>query len=214
MSSFIDYSKELQHIKDRIINNISQVSKTNGRTRQEKCRSIENDFSSIHELIDTINEEKIMWDSSDSTKMNRILHDTDNELKRLENRYKEEQNRESLLGGVRDLEGGSQAQRDSLSDQKQAIDEGGEMIQSMNQNVSDIRDIGTGILTEMSTQRGKVELIDTKLDDLGSEIVIGEQVTEKMLCRQKRRTVLIWICIVIIIIVFLSVFLYFVFKPQ
>ena len=214
MSEYAEYSRELEQLKRSLYTNISQVPNLTGTQRQEKCKQIESDFTSINDLIKEINQIKVMWDSSESSKMSRTLQDLDFELSRLENQYRDAQNRESLFAGsTRTLDGGGGSQRANLTNHRQEIQKGSQMVQTFNQDVSNIQEVGTGILVNLADQKEKMGVIDNRLDDLGSEITIGEKMTDRMLCRQKRRTALIWIAIVIVVIIFLSVFLYFVFRP-
>ncbi|OHT06702.1 Vesicle transport v-SNARE protein [Tritrichomonas foetus] len=213
MSSCSEYERDLQRITSQIAQGIAQVGNLQGTQRQEKVRQIESDFNTIDEIISSINEEKIMWESSDTLRINRILQDKDLEIRRLRDRFQESLNRENLFAGAMHLDGGSAAQRNTLTGQRQEIEKGNGMVDSFNQNVNDIKEVGTGILTEMSSQKYKEDMIGGRLDELGTEISIGEKVTDRMLCRQKRRTAIIWILVVIVVIVFLSVFLYFVFRP-
>ena len=214
--SFREAIEEIEHSKAQLITNIGQLNNLAGEERQRKVREIERGFTELQELISNTKNDMIMFSPQEKGKAERSLRETEGEIVRMRDNFNNSLNRESLLAGSSrgpNLEGGSSSQRQQLRNQRGIIQQTNNTLDDSVQVGNATKEIGYGILGDLNRQKAKEEEIDSKLYDLNTDIATGERTTDRMLCRQKRQTALIWIAVVVVIIVFLSVFLYFVFRP-
>ena len=212
MSQLTLYEQSINDLMAQLEMEIFNYSSKNGGSDEQ--RKIENLFNDIASNMDELDNESILMNADDNLRAVKYLKNIRQKKNTLENRYNMAKSRSELLGveSPRNLDGSSQSQRDQLVQLRQKIDQGSSMIQEMNETVSGIKDTGIGIIDELSIQSEKEKKIMSGLYEVEDGAEMGYQKAEKMLCRQKRRTAILWIIIVLILTLLLIVFLYFVFK--
>lgn len=211
---FTENVRELQQLKNQISRSISEMERLQGEERARKIRDIEDNLSNLNVLIQTIKDDMPMMEQTDRSKMAKILQDYQVDAQKLEARFKDARNRGELMGSSNIvLEGGSNAERQELINQRSKIEDGNQKLYQFNNMAGEIEEIGHGTLASLNEQKEKELDLGRKLNDLSVDMTIGERTADRMLCRQKRRTAILWIVIVLVVMVFLAVFLYFVFRP-
>lgn len=214
MTSYQEYETELQQLKNLLSRNISELERLQGEERSRKIRQIEENFNTLNDTISDIKSNLYIMEQNDRNKMNKALEDSREQIRNLENRFRDAKNRGELIGSSTvNLEGGVNAARQGLINNREKIQQGNEGLRNFNDMGNEILDAGHGILNDLNDQKEKELQIDRKLDDLDTNTTIGSRTVERMLCRNKKRTAILWIVIVLVVIIFLSVFLYFVFRP-
>lgn len=214
MTSYQEYETELQQLKNLLSRNISELERLQGEERSRKIRQIEENFNTLNDTISDIKSNLYMMEQNDRNKMNKALEDSREQIRNLENRFRDAKNRGELIGSSTvNLEGGVNAARQGLINNREKIQQGNEALRNFNDMGHEVLDAGHGILNDLNDQKEKELQIDRKLDDLDTHTAIGSRTVERMLCRNKKRTAILWIVIVLVVIIFLSVFLYFVFRP-
>ena len=201
--------RDLQQLKNQISRGVGELDRLQGEERSKKIRDIEENLSNLNQLIQSIRDEFPMMEQTERSKMTRILQDYQVETQKLEDRFRDAKNRGELMGSSKViLEGGSNSERQQLLNQREAIKEGNSKLYAFNDMGNDVLGIGHGTLAELDEQKEKELGIENKLDDLSTNATIAERTADRMLCRQKRRTAILWIVIVLVFIIFLAVLLF------
>jgi t-SNARE complex subunit (syntaxin) len=214
MSEFEQARADALHVADTLRAKISTLSNIASDKRTSLVAEIENLFRELTEQLDSINKQRIMWDSSENAQATRFIQEMNATARQLGDQFSHERGRSELFAGAitkSNLAGGSTSQRESLVTQRQTIDKGSELLQSVGQGLSDITGAGQSVLMELGRQREKENQIGGRLEDLDSEVTDGNRTIGRMAWREKKKTIAIWV-VVILVIIGLGVFLYFVFK--
>jgi hypothetical protein len=155
-----------------------------------------------------------MWDQSENAQAVRFVQEMNATARQLGDTFAHERSRTELFAGAitkSNLVGGSASQRESRVMQRQGINKGTELLQSVGQGLSDIEGAGKSVLMELGRQKEKEGQIEGRLEDIDGEVLDGNRTIGRMAWREKKKTIAIWV-VVVLVIIGLGVFLYFVFK--
>ncbi|KAH0795747.1 Vesicle transport v-SNARE protein [Histomonas meleagridis] len=210
MTQFSLFERSINDLMVQLDGEISNYSSQGGNSDNQ--RKIENLLNELNSNMEELDRESILMDADDNLRAVKFLKEIRQKKNTMENRYNMAKNRNELLGSPRNLDGSSQSQRDQLVSQRDKLNQGSALLQEMHETVNGIKGTGFGIIDELGIQAEKENKIMNGLYEVESGADQGYEKAEKMLCRQKRRTAILWIVIVIILVILLVVFLYFVFK--
>jgi hypothetical protein len=214
MSEFEQARADAFHIVDALRAKISTLSNSASDKRTSLVDDIEKSFRELTEQLDSITKQRIMWDSSENAQATRFVQEMNATARQLGDQFAHERGRSELFAGAitkANLAGGSASQRESFVMQRQTIDKGSELLESVGQGLSDITSAGQSVLMEIGRQREKEHQIQGRIEDLDDEVTDGSRTIGRMAWREKKKTIAIWV-VVILVIIGLGVFLYFVFK--
>ena len=216
MSEFEASRDDILSIKREIQSIINNFATYSSSEIPAKMKRIEEKFGEIRNAVGQMEEQIMMFESSERNEAKKFIAQTKSEITQLENQYKEEKKkgsqRDALFGNAAIRSDGSSAgQMNSLIDQNQLIEEGNDLTNELARGAAAGIEAGTGILAELSNQRNTIDHIDEELDTLDTDVETGDKTITKMICRNKRRMIFMIIVIVILIIA-IGVFLYFILK--
>ena len=212
--SYKESDNELKTTINQLSRDISGLERLQGEERSKMIRQIEENFKALNDSIKYIDSNLYIMEQNERSKMMNSLNDAKVQITKLENQFNNAKQRGELFGTSSVvLEGGSKSERQRLLNNREVIEAGNQGLIAFNETANGIQNTGQGTLNDLNDQKEKQLHIDENLNHLGVDMTIGERTIDRMLCRQKRRTAILWIVIVLVVIIFLSVFLYFVFRP-
>lgn len=207
MSDLEIHREEIVRSKEKIEVSLRQLP-TATTNKQSLLNQIEAQFRDFSAQLDDYGNSMLMFDTNDQYEAKRLLDEMKREENRLRDEYNSAKNREMLLSGVSDT---ARDQIGGLVGQRQLIEKGDQMVLGISRDVNRGIALGNDIVTEINKQNETLYSINDNLNDLDTDVEVGNKLLDKMICRQKRRNIFM-IIIIIILLIAACVFLYFIFK--
>ena len=216
MSEFQSMKEDILAIERDITSMLNNFTMLSSSEIPAKMKRIEDRFNDLNNSLTEMEEQIMMFDSSEKNEAKKFILQTKNEIQKLESQYKDVKakgsQRDALFGNSQlRSDGTSTGQLNSLIDQNQLIEEGNSLTNELARGAAAGKEAGMGILAELGKQRSTIDHIDDELDTLDTDVETGDRMITKMLCRNKRRTIFM-VAVIIILIIAIALFLYFIFK--
>lgn len=195
---------EFQQYQEHIDSLVSEYRKAingyphmNYNDRASQLEKIRSQYNQIRSDISEWEATSATWPSMLRKQVKQYVTSLKPEIEKLNNQFQadaSESSREQLLGSAIAQE----------IDQNRLADE-------LLDNANEIREVGTGILQNLGTQRKTITHFDGMLDDMNSSLSDAESLIGEMRCRDKQRKIFLY-GIAVALIITILVFLYFLFK--
>ena len=216
MSEFQSMKEDILAIERDITSMLNNFPMLSSSEIPGKMKKIEDRFNDLNNSLTEMEEQIMMFDSSEKNEAKKFISQTKNEIQKLESQYKDVKTkgsqRDALFGNAPlRSDGTSAGQLNSLIDQNQLIDEGNNLTTELARGAAAGKEAGMGILAELGKQRSTIDHIDDELDALDTDVEAGDRMITKMICRNKKRSIFM-IVVIIILLIAIGVFCYFIFK--
>jgi len=206
MNDFYQIKSEITRQITEIESLIRGMNSIKSNEKEASVKRIDSMINELRSVIDESKSEMLMWETPQSNEASKFFDNSKIDIQRLESQFVEMKKRSVLMGNTLERS----IQTSALGENKALLEEGNKLLSELGNSVGSAKETGNEILANLSDQKSKLLNIDSELTKLDTNVETGEQIIDLMLCRDRKRTLCLWIMITVLALCTL-LFLYFLF---